>query len=76
MANVVALAHVEPDATLEYQGTQGEVGAGYSWTGDLIGEGNMKLAAIQDDMLDMKLQFIRPFKSNARVTFELEEPYR
>ncbi len=64
---------MEPSATLEYNDKQGEVGAYYSWSGDMVGEGEMTLTEITDAQLEMKLNFIKPFKSQARVEFHIEE---
>lgn len=61
----------EPEASLTYSPTQGEVGSKYSWEGNLVGVGDMLLSVIKDDQLDMQLQFIKPFKSTARIVFNL-----
>lgn len=63
---------IEPDATLEYSDTQGEVGSNYHWQGELIGSGNMVLEKIGTADLEMKITFLSPFKSTAQVTFDLE----
>jgi effector-binding domain-containing protein len=63
---------IEPDATLEYSDTQGEVGSNYSWDGELIGSGSMEFEKIAESKLDLKITFITPFKSKADVSFELE----
>ena len=65
---------MEPESKLTYSTNQSVVSAGYDWEGELTGKGVMKLLQIADDKLDMDLQFIKPFKSSAKVTFELEEP--
>lgn len=62
----------EPDAGVEYSDLQGGVGASYQWSGDLIGAGGMELASVTDEQLDMQLNFLKPFKSQARVVFELK----
>ena len=64
---------MEPESKLTYSTNQSVVGAGYEWEGELTGKGSMKLLKIADDKLDMGLQFIKPFKSAAKVSFELEE---
>lgn len=46
----------------------------YDWIGELSGSGNMKiLSEIPDKELKIDLNFIKPFKSNAKITFILEE---
>jgi len=62
----------EPDAKLEYNDKQGEVGATYQWEGDLVGSGGMEILQINDNDIEMSINFVAPFKSSARVTFELE----
>jgi len=64
---------MEPESKLTYSTNQSVVGAGYDWEGELTGKGSMKLLNIADHKLDMGLQFIKPLKSTAKVTFELEE---
>jgi len=56
---------------LTFTETQGEVGSGYDWSGDLTGQGNMKLSTILDDEVEMDLEFIRPFKTKAKVKFDI-----
>lgn len=34
---------MEPECSVRYHGTQGDVGAGYHWLGELVGEGRMTL---------------------------------
>jgi len=64
---------LEPKCALNYSDKQSEVGAGYSWEGDMVGAGEMQLNAITDQRLDMSLTFLRPFKSFAKVAFDIEE---
>ncbi|MCK5918996.1 MAG: GyrI-like domain-containing protein [Cocleimonas sp.] len=62
----------EPDASIEYSDTQGDVGSSYRWEGKLIGSGNMQIEKIANSRVDMIITFISPFTSKADVTFELE----
>lgn len=62
---------IEPDAQLSYNNKQGEVGASYHWKGELTGEGSMALTYISENKLEMDLTFIKPFKSTAKVSFDL-----
>jgi len=64
---------MEPNATVNYNDKQGEVGASYTWSGLLIGEGTMELLEIRDYALKMELTFEKPFKSKANINFSLEE---
>lgn len=63
---------MERDATVTYSDRQGQVGATYGWSGILIGAGSMELMGVHDDLLEMEIIFVKPFKSSAKVTFALE----
>lgn len=63
---------MEPQAKLDFSENQGQVGASYSWHGEMTGEGNMVLNAVSTEKLEMDLQFIKPFKSQAKVFFDLQ----
>lgn len=58
---------MEPDAKLTYRGTPGQSGHGYDWSGNLTGAGGMEIASNSGGKLDMDLQFLKPFKSQAKV---------
>ena len=64
---------LEPDATLNYSEKQSQVGATQSWAGELIGKGSMELMEIEESTLHYDLRFEKPFKSTAKVRFELRE---
>ena len=63
----------EPDAELNYNDSQGQVGASYSWKGELTGQGEMALVDATEEDLDMDLTFLKPFKSKAKVSFIVEK---
>ena len=63
---------MEPDATVTYSDRQGQVGATYGWSGVLVGAGGMELMDVHDDVLKMQIHFVKPFKSQADVGFNLE----
>ena len=62
---------MEPSAELTYQGNPGETGHGYHWKGTLVGEGGMQMSGISESTYDMKLDFIKPFKSRAGVKIQV-----
>jgi DNA gyrase inhibitor GyrI len=62
---------LEPSCPVQFQGTQGQPDSGYSWDGDMVGAGSMTLIEADSNRLEMTLQFLRPFKSNAQVRFEI-----
>lgn len=59
----------EPNCPLSYTDSQGQIGDGYEWNGDLVGAGSMALTDKNPNGLSMKLSFKRPFKSEADVFF-------
>jgi len=63
---------MEPEATVTYSDRQGQVGATYGWSGILVGAGSMELMGCHDGFIEMEIVFIKPFKSTAKVIFELE----
>lgn len=62
----------EPEVELEFSGADGEVGSGYSWAGTRIGAGSMQLSHADKSRISCDLSFLKPFKSQAHVTFNLE----
>lgn len=64
---------LEPKCSLNYTGEQGQESAGYSWDGDMVGAGEMQLTGIGEQQLEMSLTFLRPFKSEAKVVFDIIE---
>lgn len=46
----------------------------YDWNGNLVGSGNMTVASeVENERVDYDLLFLTPFKSKAKVAFELKE---
>ncbi len=64
---------IEPTAKVAFSDYQGEVNSGFSWDGELVGAGQMKLIYADDKNVEMDLHFIKPFKSKAKSIFTLEE---
>lgn len=64
----------EPDAELNYSDNTRDVGASYTWDGHYIGAGKIETVALANPReMECRLQFLRPFKSTARVFFYLRE---
>lgn len=63
---------MERDTELTFSKKQHQVGAAYNWKGKLTGEGGMVLKSISTNSLEMDLAFIKPFKSEAKVFFDLD----
>ena len=68
-------AAIDPACKYEFFGTDGQVGAGYNWSGnDKVGEGSMTTTEMTaNSMLAVHLTFKRPFQSEAGPTFKLED---
>ena len=63
----------EPDARLVFNEAT-EIGGSYSWDGRYIGAGSMRHGTMQaHSSLSMDLNFLRPFKSQARVSWNFQE---
>lgn len=67
-------AHLDPAMKVEYSGPKGGVGSTYSWKGnDKVGEGRMTLTrAIQDQLVEIELQFIKPWEQTSKTTFTFQ----
>lgn len=64
---------LDPNMTYTIEGTDGTVGAKYSWVGnDQVGEGNMVITGVSDNQIDEDLNFLKPFESSARVSLIFE----
>lgn len=64
---------IEPTAKLEFSDTQAKVGSSYSWDGELVGSGKMWLRELGDAKIDLDLEFYKPLKSKAKVSFDIKE---
>ena len=65
---------LDPNMTKTITGTDGEVGAKYSWEGnDDVGKGSMEITFITDSRVDEKLVFLTPYESEASTYITLEE---
>lgn len=65
--------YMEPECKVTYRGNKGETGHGYDWSGQKVGAGGMTLLDSTDTLLKCDLKFLKPFKSQADVSFILEE---
>lgn len=62
---------LEPSAKTEVSGAAKNLGHKLSWAGELIGSGEMILSQITNNRIDIDLNFLKPFKSKAKVWFML-----
>lgn len=58
----------EPEARLDFRSD----GAGYSWDGQIVGAGEIEVVDESDSRIDLKLAFLRPFRSVNRTAFVIE----
>lgn len=66
-------AKKDPAMVSSLEGTDGQVGAKYSWKGnDEVGEGSMEIIAVSDSRVDQKLRFLTPMESEATTFFAVD----
>ena len=63
----------EPDCPIDIEGDPGTSGHSMSWDGQIIGAGKNVLVSNSDNRLTYDLFFLKPFKSHAKVAFNLQE---
>ena len=65
---------LDPNMTYEITGSDGEVGAVYSWSGnDSVGTGSMTTVAVTEDRIDQKLDFTSPWEAHDMTYYEFED---
>ncbi|AUS06922.1 SRPBCC family protein [Pseudotamlana carrageenivorans] len=64
----------EPHATLTYEDKTAGVDAGYSWSGEILGEGKMKTISVdKNKAISQKITFVKPFKSQSDINWSFED---
>ncbi len=62
--------NAEPDCQLEFSPS----GDSYSWDGNIIGSGNMKIVdEVAPNGINYELNFVKPWKSSSQVRFEFDQ---
>lgn len=64
---------VEPECTVEVQGSPRQNGHSMRWDGQIIGSGKNTLRSSDDRSLNYDLEFLKPWKSQAQTSFHFEE---
>lgn len=65
---------LDPTNKTKYFGTQGKVGGGYSWEGEITGVGEMEIMELKgENFIDMDIRFTKPWKSESGVTMALKK---
>lgn len=64
---------LDPEMKTIYVGEDGDVGSGYSWTGNRkAGAGSMEMTSVDEpNRMGANLTFEKPFKSSNTMSFEL-----
>ena len=66
---------LDPDQRRTYSGADSGVGSKYGWVGNRkVGAGSMEIvSAVQDSSVEIRLEFLKPFKATNTVLIELTE---
>jgi Polyketide cyclase / dehydrase and lipid transport len=65
---------IDPNLQRTYGGPTEGVGATYAWNGTRkVGSGNMEIVGVANDRVDLKLNFVKPFKAQNETVFALAE---
>ena len=66
-------AERDPNQTVTFKGTDGEVGSSYHWSGNKqVGEGEQEVTnLVAPSRVDTHLRFIKPFKSESKAHFAI-----
>jgi effector-binding domain-containing protein len=65
---------LDPNMTYEITGTDGEVGAVYSWSGnDSVGTGSLTTISLTEDRIEQKLDFTAPWEAHDLAYYEFED---
>ncbi|MCA9134557.1 MAG: SRPBCC family protein [Planctomycetales bacterium] len=63
----------EPDAQVTVTGERAAVGAKYAWQGEIVGAGEIEHLRLEAPRsIEDEIRFIKPFRSQSNVGFELE----
>jgi Polyketide cyclase / dehydrase and lipid transport len=65
---------LDPSMKTSIEGTDGTVGAKYSWTGnDNVGTGSQTFTSISDNQIGMEVQFTSPWESKMPSSIKLDQ---
>jgi hypothetical protein len=64
---------VDKDLHRAYSGPHAGIGAQYAWDGNRkAGAGSMEIVGLDEEHVDIQLEFLKPFKSRNQTTFVLD----
>lgn len=65
---------IDPNLQRTYGGPESGVGTTYEWSGNRkAGAGRMTITSVKPALIDLDLDFTRPFKSASKTKFELKQ---
>lgn len=64
---------IEPEHESKIENEAGKVGHSMSWSGEIIGSGQLTIENVENNAINYNLEFIKPFKSHAKSGFILED---
>lgn len=65
---------MEPNASINYQGTPKTVGSKYNWEGELVGSGEMEITSLAEQhKIQYDLRFKKPYESEAKIHFSISQ---
>ncbi len=65
---------IDPNLQRTYGGSDSGVGTTYEWSGNRkAGAGKMTITSVQPTLIDLDLDFTKPFKSASKTKFELNQ---
>jgi len=63
----------DPEANLNFKDTTSGVGAGYSWNGEILGEGSMSIVDVEKDKnINQQIEFVKPFESQSNINWDFQ----
>jgi effector-binding domain-containing protein len=67
-------SELDPNMTYEIIGSDGEVGAVYSWSGnDSVGTGSLTTISVTEERIEQKLDFTAPWEAHDLAYYEFED---
>ena len=63
----------EPDAEVEVTDDSSSVGSVYSWSGEVVGAGEVEHLVLEPGrLIEDEIRFVKPFRSTSKVSFDFE----
>ena len=63
---------LDPELKRSYSGAESGVGAQYAWEGNnKVGTGRMEITGATDELVEIDLEFLKPFKARNKTVFQV-----